>query len=427
MPRSDPAEPIADIRAGARHLTLRFYVPSGLATTGMMMLVPTLPVYLTERTSSLTALSVVLAAAAIGGMAANLPVGYLVQRWGERTGFIGGIGLNAIGIAGLAAGGPVSLAFVACLVAGAGQSARLLARQAYARRAIGLTIRGRLMSLFGGIGRVAILTGPLLGGFIGEWLGLRAAFAAAAGLVTAAGVIAALAGPGIGPSMGRAAGPLPGRSAGPGSGDGADARAPEGYRAVWRTHRRRIGLVGLGMTGAAIIRVGRLTLIPLYGASIGLDLSDVGVVVAIAGGLDLVLFPMAGWLMDAYGRLYAAVPSFLIMATGLALLPLARSFTGLALAALVIGFGNGVGSGTMLTFSTDLAPADNPGRFLGLLRLLSDLGRILGPLAVGVVADQLDLGASSLVLAAVGLATAALFVFAVGEPTPTEPANGHLG
>lgn len=365
-----------------------------------MMLVPTLPLYLAEQTTSLTLLSIVLAAAAIGGMAGNLPSGILIQRWGERAGFIGGIALGVAGTVALAFSTGIWLPFLACLVAGAGQSSRLLARQAYARRAIGASIRGRLMSLYGGLGRVALLVGPLLGGFLGESVGFQQTFLVSAGLIAAGLVAAVLAG-------GGAAGHLPPKP----------AAASQGLAAVARRHGRVIVLTGVGQMGASMIRVGRLTVIPLYGAAIGLDLSDVGVVVSIAGGLDLLLFPIAGWLMDHLGRLYAIVPSFLIMALGLAVLPLADSFWGLAAAALLVGFGNGIGSGTMLTLSTDLAPADNPAEFLGLVRLLADLGRVLGPVAVGIVADQADLGTSALVLAAVALATTMLFLFAIGEPT----------
>lgn len=363
-----------------------------------MMLVPTLPLYLRDQTDSLTLVSVVLAAAAIGGTLANIPSGVLVGRWGERVGFLGGISVSAAGTAALAFGGDLWLPFVACLVAGAGQSGRMLARQSYARRVVATPIRGRVMSLYGGIGRVALLTGPLLGGFLGEAIGLRPTFAVA-GLILAAGLIPALiAGPGTdGPTL-------------------ASERPPRlGLATLVSKFGRIIGLAGLVQLGASLVRVGRLAVVPLYGESIGLDLSDVGVVVAIAGGLDLLLFPVAGWIMDAFGRLYAIVPSFLCMALGLLVLPLADSFRGLALAALIIGFGNGLGSGTMLTLSTDIAPADNTAEFLGLLRLLADVGRILGPLAVGIVADRFDLGASAVTLGVVGVVTAVLFVVGIGE------------
>ena len=390
--------PITDLREGVRHLSGRYYFPSLLATIGSMMLVPTLPLYLRAQTTSLTLVTIVLAAAAIGGTVANVPVGILVGRFGERAGFAIGIAATAAGTFALALGGGLWLPFLACLVAGAGQSSRLLARQSYARRIVATEIRGRVMSLYGGLGRLALLIGPLMGGFLGEAIGFRPTFVVSGGLLVAALAAASLAG---------------GRS-----GDPSRVVEPQprlGLRGVISAHGRVIALTGLGQLGGALVRVGRLTVIPLYGEAIGLDLSDVGIVVAIAGGLDLLLFPVAGLLMDRWGRLYAIVPSFACMGLGLMLLPAASSFTTLAAAALVIGFGNGIGSGTMMTLSTDLAPASNPAEFLGALRLLADIGRIAGPILVGVVADQLDLGASAIALAIVAVATSVLFAVAIGE------------
>ncbi|MCP5026710.1 MAG: MFS transporter [Actinomycetia bacterium] len=389
---------IHEIRPAIRHLGPRYYAPSVLATTGTMMLVPTLPLYLRDQTDSVTIVTLVLAAAAIGGTLGNIPSGLAVGRFGERAGFLGGIALSALGTAGLALSSGVWLPFAACVVAGIGQSSRMLARQSHARRVVGIGIRGRIMSLYGGLGRVAMLIGPLLGGFLGEAIGFRSTFGVAAALISLALLPALLAGP--------AADGVPSPT---------DRPVRLGLSVLLRTHGRVIGVAGLGQLGISLVRVGRLTVIPLYGESIGLDLSDVGVVVAIAGGLDLLLFPVAGWIMDRFGRLYAILPSFVFMALGLMTLPLAHSFSGLAAAGLLIGFGNGLGSGTMLTLSTDLAPAQNPAEFLGVLRLLSDFGRILGPLTVGIVADQLDLGASSVALGIVGLLTAVLFAVAIGE------------
>ena len=149
----------------------------------------------------------------------------------------------------------------------------------------------------------------------------------------------------------------------------------------------------------------------------------IGIVVGLAGGLDLLLFPVAGVIMDRFGRLRAIVPTFVGLGLGLLLLPLADSYGELVAVSLLIGLANGIGSGTMLTLSTDLAPPENPAEFLGVLRLLADSGRMTGPLVVGVVADRLDLASSAVALGVVGLATAALFVVAIGEPeaAPSEP------
>jgi predicted MFS family arabinose efflux permease len=63
------------------------------------------------------------------------------------------------------------------------------------------------------------------------------------------------------------------------------------------------------------------------------------------------------------------VPSFAVMALGVALIPLAGDFEGLLLASVVIGLGNGLGSGAMMTLGADLAPPGATGEFLGVWRL----------------------------------------------------------
>ncbi len=392
---------IEDLRAGFRHLSFRYYVPSLLSTTGTMMLVPTLPLYVRAQSESLVLVSIVLSAAAFGGLVGNLPSGALVGRIGERAGFLVGTALSAIGTAGLAASGGLWLPFAACLLAGAGQSCRLLARQSYARRYIGPGIRGRLLALYGGIGRVALLLGPLLGGVLAQRIGFPLTFTVAASLMVLGLIQGALAG-GSEPIVTR---PEP---------TGETARTT--YAMVARGHGRIIALAGLGQLGMAVVRFGRLILIPLYGSEV-LDLSvaEIGLVVTMASGLDLLLFPLAGWVMDHFGRLYAIVPSLVMLSLGMMMLPLAQSFRSLAVVALVIGLGNGLGSGTMLTLSTDLAPANDPAEFLSMLRLLADLGRILGPIVVGFIGQHFDLGSSGLVLGGIGMATALLFARVIGE------------
>lgn len=61
--------------------------------------------------------------------------------------------------------------------------------------------------------------------------------------------------------------------------------------------------------------------------------------------------------MDRLGRKAAIVPSFVVQAVGMALIPLSHSYGGLLAVASLIGLGNGLGSGSMMTLGADLAPA----------------------------------------------------------------------
>src|SRR5262249_30693752 len=155
-------------------------------------------------------------------------------------------------------------------------------------------------------------------------------------------------------------------------------------------------------------------LIPLYATTVlGMDVKAMGSIVTVAGALDMVMFYPAGLMMDRWGRKAATIPSFLIMALGMALLPLCRTSGALLLVAILIGIGNGFGSGTMLTLGSDLAPRGGTGEFLGLWRLIGDIGSTTGPLVVGVIGDHASLAVSALAMCAVGLlasATLARFV-----------------
>jgi MFS family permease len=141
--------------------------------------------------------------------------------------------------------------------------------------------------------------------------------------------------------------------------------------------------------------------------------------------IDMALFIPAGWVMDRFGRKVASVPSFAIMACGMLFIPLSHGFLGLFAAAAVVGFGNGIGSGSMMTLGADLAPPDAIGEFLGLWRFIGDVGQAGGPLVVGVVADALGLSATAFALAGVGLAAAAILSILVRETlegeSPPEP------
>ncbi|MDP9369509.1 MAG: MFS transporter, partial [Chloroflexota bacterium] len=108
-----------------------------------------------------------------------------------------------------------------------------------------------------------------------------------------------------------------------------------------------------------------------------------------------------------------------------ALIPLASSYLGLLGAAAVIGFGNGLGSGTMMTLGADLAPPRATGEFLGLWRLVGDAGSAGGPLVVGVMAARFGLTGSAAALALIGVVATLTLALLVRETrqSPLEPAT----
>ncbi len=357
------------------------------------MLAVALPLYLADAGVGYLPLSAVLAAAGVGAAAAGVPTGDLIARIGPRKVLVVGIMALAGTTAPLAfTAEPITLAALQ-LVAGFGAIALRLSGQTWITRTVEIGLRGRMLSGMGGIRRFGGFVGPVMAGIIIDRSGYAAAFFAAAALA-AVGLIPLVVSGSVEP--------------GP-----AKERLP--MREVMRRHGRTLLLVTAGPILIMVARRGRAVVVPLIGDDLQLSPTAVGVLVAIGTGLDLFLFPVSGYLMDAFGRLTAIIPAFSLMGVGLLLLSVADSTTAVAVASGVMGIGNGLSAGTMMTIGADLAPADSTSQFLAAFASLQEWGVILGPLAVGWVAAGVGLGPSAAVLGVLLFIGLALIVRNIGE------------
>jgi MFS-type transporter involved in bile tolerance (Atg22 family) len=115
------------------------------------------------------------------------------------------------------------------------------------------------------------------------------------------------------------------------------------------------------------------------------------------------------------------------MGIGMALIPFTSGFAGLLGVAMVVGIGNGLGSGSMMTLGADLAPPEATGEFLGIWRLIGDIGGFSGPVVVGVVAGILSLDGSAWALSAVGFMAALMLALLVRETRVVAPVTSSSG
>lgn len=381
-------------------LLVAVYVPTALLAFSQGLLLATLPLYAGDFGVSYQLVSLVVGAAALGTLVTDLPAGALLERIGLRPAMIGGSALVAVGTAALVTADrfPELIAFR--LAAGVGTALWGLSRHAYLAEMIPPGQRGQAISVFGGINRIGTFGGPVLGGVVGEAFGLRASFGVAAFLAAAALVLSV--------ALLR---PAP-RTA---------TRLTRGVRwsmvgRLLRTNARDLGAAAVAQSLAQMIRAGRHLIVPLYGADrLDLDVGQIGLIMTTAAILDVAMFFPAGLVMDRFGRKVAAVPSFATMAVGIALIPLSTGFGGLLAAAAIIGLGNGLGSGTMMTLGADLAPPGAAGEFLGIWRLIGDAGALGGPLAVGFVAGAAGLAGGAYVLSGFGFAAALILALLVRE------------
>lgn len=376
------------------------FLPTIVLAFAEGMLVPVLPLYVASLGVPFWWVGLVLAAEAIGMLIADLPAGALMGRIDRKVAMLVGVGVLALATLAMAWAEGVAMLFALRLIAGLGATLWGISRHAYLTDVVPLQQRGRMIAAFGGAQRIGGLAGPVVGGAIAVAGGFAATFLVYAGVAALAFLFCAVYLERSAPSGPRA----------------PDGRRGAAWKAVWVGQGRLLAMAGAGNLLARGIRSGRRIVIPLYGAAaLGLDVQQIGWIVSVAAAFDVALFPLAGWVMDRFGRKWAIVPSFLVQALGMALVPLTGGFGALMAAASLIGLANGLGSGTMMTIAADLAPPGAVGEFLGVWCLIGDGGAMGGPVLVGALADALSLPLATFVIAGVGVGAALAFAYGVPE------------
>jgi MFS family permease len=267
-----------------------------------------------------------------------------------------------------------------------------------------MRLRGRALSTLGGVNRIGNFVGPFLGAAAVTAIGLDGAYFVHIALAVAGCALLLVV-------------PDPHASV------DVVGHGPVRFRTVARDHASVLRTAGFGALCIGLLRASRQAVLPLWADSIGLDAAAVGIIFGIAAGLDMTLFYPAGSISDRFGRKVVAVPCLTILAVGFLLLPLTDSFWTIVPVALLLGFGNGLGSGIVMTLGADFAPARGRAEFLGVWRLVGDVGTAGGPLLAAGVTAAVTLGSSSIVTGVVGLAGALVVLLRMPEPLHREPAT----
>jgi MFS family permease len=383
-------------------VTLSVYLPSVIFAFSQSMLIPVVPLYVVGFDISYGLVGMVLACTGLGMLISDVPAGLFIGRFGTKWTMVSGVATVILFTVALFWAQSIPEVIVYRLLAGFGMALYAVSRHAYMAENIVLASRGKAIALFGGVNRIGRFAGPALGGILATAYGLRMPF-------PVSGTIEVLALIAIVCFVRTEKGSPP---------KGTQDRPPGG-RIFFRTLKsqyRVFATAGLGQLFAQMIRAGRGIIIPLYAATvIGLDVKAIGLIISVAAAIDMLLFYPTGIIMDRYGRKFAIVPSFLLQAVGMFLVPFTESFAGLLAAATLIGFGNGLGSGVMMTLGADLAPEDSRGEFLGIWRLIGDAGFTGAPLLIGGIAGLIGLPMSAWAISGSGMISVFIFLFLVPE------------
>ncbi len=371
-----------------RQIAPAAFLPPALFAVGQGAIAPVVVISATELGATPAMAALVIATAGLGQLLADIPAGTVVHRYGERPTMIGAAALTVLALLGCIFAPNLPLFALSIFVTGSGTAVWLLARQAYVAEVVPYRLRATAMSTLGGVFRIGLFIGPFLGAAVVHFTGLWGAYAVhIVAAVAAAGVLLVVTD--LTPE------------------DKADRTGPSTaripVRTVLRGQRSVFATLGVGALVISAIRAARQVVLPLWGTYLGLSPTTISVIFGLSGAIDMLLFYPAGKVMDRYGRAYVAVPSMAVLAISLLLVPLTHSAGALLAVGLLIGVGNGMSSGLVMTIGADLAlPGQRP-VFLGIWRVFYDAGNGVGPFVIAGVAALTTLGAGIAAMGVVGL------------------------
>lgn len=388
-----------------RSVAVSAYGPSLLYGFSQGVIAPVIAISAIDRGSSVAVAGLVVSLMGIGSIVSNIPAGVLTTRFGERRSMVGAALFSAAGIA-LCLGNIGLLPFSAGVLAmGMASAVFQLARQSYLTEVVPLHMRARAMSTLGGVQRIGAFTGPFAGAAVIKLAGLNSAYVVSLIAILGAGFIA------------YAVPNLTERASVP-----TGAKSVVSTWSITRDHWRTLVTLGTGVLLLSAIRQTRQVVVPLWSQHIHLAPTTASVLFGVSGAVETLVFYPAGLVMDRWGRRAVAVPCTLVMGLAFILVPLTHTALTLGAVAMVIGVGNGIGSGIVNTLGADAAPVLGRPTFLGVWRELSDGGSAIGPVILSAVTGLAGLGLGVIVSGVVGWAAAAvLFRFVPRRVTAPDP------
>lgn len=382
-----------------RRIAVPAFGPTLLFGIGEGAILPIVPLLARSLDASISMAALIVTLIGIGSLLNNIPASLITARWGERWSIVGAGIWSALGMGLCLVASHVALLAVGCFMVGMSQGVYNLARQSYLTEAVPLTHRARALSTLGGMMRIGQFIGPLVAALAVHWLGLKAAFGVGILAVLGAAALGAII-----PDLRHAA-------------EGARrAVASVTFLSTIRDHRRVFLTAGVAVLLVGAVRASRQAVIPLWADHVGLPAATASLIYGLSSGIDMLLFYPAGKLMDAKGRRWVALPSMLFMGAGLLLMPFTSSFTALLIVAMIVGFGNGMGSGMIMTLGADHAPREGRAYFLGVWRLMADLGSSSGPALVSLLAATVSLASGIALTGVIALSAAAILYRLTASP-----------
>ena len=341
---------------------------------GMGIIAPLLSIYADSLGASGLWIGIIFSAFALSRSVFMPFIGRISDRRGRKNIILLGLlAYSAISICYIFAGSVYSLTVVR-LIHGAASAMVVPIAMAYIGE---LSEKGKegshmgnfSISLFLGLG-----VGPFMGGFLNDTLGFASVFWVMAALsIFSALLILVLLPPFVG--------------------EGPTSVTAEGKSVSLRMALKNPWMRGVAAFTflSALCRGSLMVFVPLYGPTIGLSPSEVGIAISLNIFLMALLQFPCGQLTDRGNKLGLIVAGSALTAISIALVPLSSTFMGLLAVSVLLGAGSALQQPPIMALTVQAGKEIGMGVSMGAYNSFMSIGMIVTPLMGGCLLDLLGI------------------------------------
>ena len=409
-----------------------------LVTAGQGVIAPLLPLFAREFNISAGVVGLTLSLFALSRLVLNVPLGIFSDRHGRRMLLVWGPVVTAVGMVGSGLAQDIEQLLAARAIAGAGSAMYMIASLTYLADISTDQNRARFIATNQGALLLGVSIGPAVGGVLAELYGFRVPFYVVGVAALVAGVYAYWRLPETRVRSSDAP-PLVPATATARTGPAEPRRVPVASSASSASTRRSwlAMLASWSFVAVAFVTTmifftragGRQTIVPLLADSrLNMSTGMLGAVFTGMSLVNLVLIGPAAIAADRFGRRAVIVPSGIATVVGLLIFAGATNLAIFLLGALVLSVASAMAGSAPAAYVADIAPAQARGLAMSFYRSAGDVGFVVGPPLLGVIADRSSFAWALSVNAALVAAATLLFLLLARETMrPRQPARAPAG
>ena len=362
-----------------------------LFTLGQGVSLLTYPLYGRELDLTLAQVGFTVSAFGAARICTNVPSAMISNRVGRRWVLIAG-GLFAAAGYVLSASADSLLPLMAFrFIAGIGSGAFITVGIATTADLSSPTNRARLMSVFQWSFIAGITLGPLVGGFLAEFWGVRSLFFVV-GVVSVMSALWTLVMVPETRGLQQSSGQTPATED---PTEGEQPPSQSGLRQFSFMLSRGYILIILIFIGAFFVRGGGLfNLFPIIAAEdLGLSEGWVGIMQTLPAVASLLVLPFVGVLSDRFGRKTIIVPGMFLYVLCLVIMGYSAPVLILSAAAVfgigifIFGIAQGIEGPVPVAYVSDVSPVERQATAQGMARTLGDIALMSGGPLLGLLSD----------------------------------------